>query len=94
LKNDGSIVTQNVAKPSRSPSLDCAEDDLGFDQGLLRSSFTLKSLPERQCHARHRMAKWRGLDYCSSNNSTTCAVQSISVTDDDRGDGALPFHPR
>ena len=62
----------------------------GFDTGT--KIFTLKSF--LSANATRATNANGGIDYCSSNNSTTCAVQSISVPDHDRGDGRIPVHPR
>ena len=74
LRNDGSIVTQvvrsvGVAEPGM------AQTNRGFDTGT--KIFTLKSF--LSANATRATNANGGIDYCSSNNSTTCAVQSISV---------------
>ena len=74
LRNDGTIVTQIVRSVAvADPGM--AETNRGFDTGT--KIFTLKSfLSANATRATNANA---GIDYCSSNNSTTCAVQSISV---------------
>ena len=74
LTNDGSIHTQlirSVAVPE--PGL--AATNRAFDTGT--KLFTLKSF--LSANATRAANSRDGIDYCSSNNSTTCAVQSISV---------------
>jgi hypothetical protein len=74
LKNDGSIATQIVKSVSvAEPGL--ARTNRAFDTGT--KIFTLKSfLSANAIRATNSAA---GIDHCSTNNSTTCAVQSISV---------------
>jgi hypothetical protein len=74
LRNDGSIVTQIVKSVAVSdPGM--ARTNRDFDTGT--KIFTLKSfLSANATRATNANA---GIDFCSSNNSTTCAVQSISV---------------
>jgi hypothetical protein len=74
LKNDGSIVTQIVRSVAvAEPGM--AKTNRGFDTGT--KIFTLKSF--LSANATRATNANGGIDYCSSNNSTTCAVQSISV---------------
>jgi hypothetical protein len=74
LKNDGSIVTQVVKSVSVSDP-DMARTNRAFDTGT--KIFTLKSF--LSANATRATNARDGIDYCSSNNSTTCAVGSISV---------------
>ena len=74
LKNDGRIVTQFVRGVAvAEPGM--ARTNRGFDTGT--KIFTLKSF--LSANATRATNANGGIDYCSSNNSTTCAVQSISV---------------
>ena len=74
LRNDGSIVTQIVRSVAvAEPGM--ATTNRGFDTGT--KIFTLKSF--LSANATRATNANGGIDYCSSNNSTTCAVQSISV---------------
>ena len=74
LKNDGSIVTQ-IVKSVEVAEPEMAKTNRAFDTGT--KIFTLRSFLSANA-TRARNAN-DGIDYCSSNNSTTCAVQSISV---------------
>jgi pimeloyl-ACP methyl ester carboxylesterase len=74
LRNDGSIVTQIVRSVAvAEPGM--ARTNRDFDTGT--KIFTLKSF--LSANATRATSANGGIDYCSSNNSTTCAVQSISV---------------
>jgi hypothetical protein len=74
LRNDGSITTEiirsvYVANPRLS------RDNLRFGTGT--KIYTLRSfLSANAIRAKHSMDD---IDYCSTNNSTVCAVQSITV---------------
>lgn len=74
LKNDASVVRQIVT--SVSPvELDTRASTMAFDRGTkilsLRSFLTTQAVRSTN--------SLDGIDHCSSNNSTICAVQSISV---------------
>jgi dienelactone hydrolase len=74
LKNDGSIATQivksvGVAEPG------VAVTNRAFDTGT--KIFTIKSF--LSANAVRATDARDGIDHCSTNNSTTCAVQSISI---------------
>jgi dienelactone hydrolase len=74
LKNDGTIVSQVIKSVAvADPSV--ARTNRQFSTGT--KIFTIRSFLSanavRATNARD------GIDHCSSNNSTTCAVQSISV---------------
>ncbi len=73
LKNDGSIAT-DVVKTVRVPRLDRRTDDATMDGArfLTVNSFL-------GANAIRGENSLDGVDWCSSNNSTMCAVQSISV---------------
>ena len=74
LRNDGTIET-TVVHSVAVPQPELARTNRAFDTGT--KLFTLKSFLSA---AATRSTNSRdGIDYCSSNNSTTCAVQSISV---------------
>jgi hypothetical protein len=74
LRNDGTIVTQVIRSVYvANPKL--ARDNLRFDSGT--KVYTLRSfLSANAIRSKNSMDD---IDYCSSNNSTVCAVQSISV---------------
>jgi hypothetical protein len=74
LRNDGTITNEQVRSVYvADPKL--ARDNLRFGTGT--KVFTLKSfLSANAIRARHSI---NDIDYCSTNNSTVCAVQSISV---------------
>lgn len=74
LKNDGSIVT-TVVKSVAVADPDLARTNRGFDTGT--KIFTIKSF--LSANAIRATDARDGIDHCSTNNSTTCAVQSISV---------------
>ena len=74
LKNDGNIVTQ-IVKSVEVAEPGMAKTNRAFDTGT--KIFTLKSF--LSANATRATNANNGIDYCSSNNSTTCAVQSISV---------------
>lgn len=74
IKNDGTIVRQVVT--SVSPvELDAMSSTNSFDKGTkilsLRSFLTTQAVRSNNSED--------DIDHCSSNNSTVCAVQSISV---------------
>jgi hypothetical protein len=74
LRNDGTIAEQMIHSVFvANPKL--ARDNLRFRSGT--KVYTLRSFLSAQAiRARNSMDD---IDYCSSNNSTVCAVQSISV---------------
>jgi pimeloyl-ACP methyl ester carboxylesterase len=74
LKNDGSIVTE-VVRTVRVPSPDNAKRDASFNGGTL--FLTVSSF--LSANAIRAKDSLDGIDWCSSNNSTPCAVRSISV---------------
>jgi hypothetical protein len=74
LKNDGSVSTEIVKSVAvAEPGL--AKANRAFDTGT--KIFTIKSF--LSANAVRATDARDGIDHCSSNNSTTCAVQSISV---------------
>jgi len=74
LMNDGTVKTQIVHSVA-VPQPETAVTNRAFDTGT--KVFTLKSF--LSANATRATNSRDGIDYCSSNNSTTCAVQSISV---------------
>ena len=74
LRNDGSIVTQ-IVKSVAVAEPGMARTNRAFDTGT--KIFTLKSF--LSANATRATNANGSIDYCSTNNSTTCAVQSISV---------------
>jgi len=74
LHNDGTIATEMITSVFiADPTV--ARDNLRFRLGT--KVFTLRSFLSAQAvRARHALDD---IDYCSTNNSTICAVQSISV---------------
>jgi len=74
LRNDGGIVTQ-VIKSVYVADPKLARDNLRFGTGT--KVYTLRSfLSANAIRAKNSMDD---IDYCSTNNSTVCAVQSITV---------------
>ena len=74
LRNDGSISTQ-IVKSVFVANPTVARNNLRFRSGT--KIFTLRSFLSAQAiRAKNSVDD---IDYCSSNNSTVCAVQSISV---------------
>jgi hypothetical protein len=74
LKNDGRVSTQMIKSVGvADPGV--AVTNRAFDTGT--KIFTIKSF--LSANAVHATDARDGIDHCSTNNSTTCAVQSISV---------------
>jgi pimeloyl-ACP methyl ester carboxylesterase len=74
LRNDGNIETQ-VIKSVYVADPKLARDNLRFSTGT--KVYTLRSfLSANAIRAKNSMDD---IDYCSTNNSTVCAIQSISV---------------
>lgn len=74
LKNDGTVATQiirSVLLPDRS----IREANLSFDVGS--KLFSIRSF--LSANAIRSTNALDGIDYCSTNNSTICAVQSIAA---------------
>lgn len=74
LKNDGTIVTQIVESVRPADHLNNRENE-SFERGS--RIFTLKSF--LSANAVRATNSIDGIDWCSSNNSTPCAVQNITV---------------
>jgi hypothetical protein len=74
LRNDGTIATQ-VIKSVYVADPKLSRDNLRFSTGT--KIYTLRSfLSANAIRAKDSM---EDIDYCSTNNSTVCAIQSISV---------------
>jgi hypothetical protein len=86
LKNDGSIVTE-IAKTLIVPDPTLPKEALSFGMGT--KVLTLKSFMSANAVRATNSAD--GIDHCTSNNSTTCALQSISVPVMFAGMGAFVF---
>jgi pimeloyl-ACP methyl ester carboxylesterase len=78
LRNDGTIETQ-VIKSVYVANPKLARDNLRFSTGT--KVYTLRSfLSANAIRAKSSIESSIGdIDYCSTNNSTVCAIQSISV---------------
>ena len=74
LRNDGTVVTQ-VVESVRPVGRGSEKDNASFERGT--RLLTLKSF--LSANAVRSANSLDGIDWCSSNNSTPCAVQSISV---------------
>ena len=74
LKNDGSIVTQ-IVESVRKPTPNLAAQNASFKGGT--RLLTLRSF--LSANAIHAGDSIDNIDWCSSNNSTDCALKSISV---------------
>jgi hypothetical protein len=86
LRNDGSVVTQIVSSVMR-PDPSIRETNLSFDVGT--KNFSVKSF--LSANAVRSTNAVDGIDHCSSNNSTVCALQSISAPVLIAGMGAFVF---
>jgi hypothetical protein len=74
LKNDGTVVTQ-IVESVRPPDPSLADANPRFDLGTL--FLTVRSF--LSANATRATDSMDGIDYCSSNNSTPCALRKISV---------------
>ena len=74
LKNNGTVVTQ-IARMAFAPDRLAPLTNPTFDVGT--KLFSLRSF--MSANAVRATNSLDGIDHCSSNNSTVCAVQSISV---------------
>jgi hypothetical protein len=87
LKNDGSLVTEMV-KSVRRPNLRLAKQSATFENGA--RLLTVRSF--LSANATRATDSMDGIDDCSTNNSTPCALRSISVPGADcRHGGALLY---
>ena len=76
LQNDGSIVTQ-IVKSVRLPDPTVAEGNEEFNNGTKNLTVTAY-LSANAIRATDSM-DYKQIDWCSSNNSTPCALQNITV---------------
>ncbi|HTH98837.1 MAG TPA: hypothetical protein VL574_15585 [Stellaceae bacterium] len=74
LRNDGSIVTQ-IVKSVKAPMPGMAKDNRTFDAGT--RLYTWRSFLSSD--AMRSTNSIDGIDFCSSNNSATCALRSIGA---------------
>jgi hypothetical protein len=74
LRNDGTIVTQ-IIESVRPVARDAVTYNTRFDTGTLL--LTLRSF--LSTNAIRSTDSMDGIDWCSSNNSTTCALREITV---------------
>ncbi len=89
LRNDGSI-TEQVIKSVYVADPKLSRDNLRFSTGT--KIYTLRSfLSANAIRAKHAIDD---IDFCSTNNSTVCAVQSITRSGAVRRDGRALLHPR
>lgn len=87
LRNDGSIVATDRVKSVFSPEPANAARNLTFDEGT--KILTLKSF--LSANAIRSNDAVQDIDFCSSNNSTICAIKKISVPVTMLGMGAHYF---
>ena len=76
VKNDGTIVTQ-IVESVRLPDLTLAEESATFDEGA--KLLTVSSFLSANAIRATDSLDYSQIDWCSSNNSTPCALQNISV---------------
>jgi hypothetical protein len=76
LLNDGSIVTQ-IVKSVRLPNPAVAEGNEEFDGGT--KNLTVTSFLSANAIRATDSLDYHQIDWCSTNNSTPCALQNISV---------------
>jgi hypothetical protein len=76
LKNDGSIVTE-IVKSVRVPDPELAQDNATYDIGTLKVSVR-SFLSSNAIRATHSI-DYNQIDWCTSNNSTPCAIEQISI---------------
>jgi hypothetical protein len=74
LRNDGTIVTQ-IVESVRLPGRMSQQQNASFDGGA--RLLTLRSF--LSANAIRATDSMDGIDWCSSNNSTPCALRNISV---------------
>lgn len=74
IKNDGTIVTQ-IVESVRKPTLGQDKANASFNNGAL--FLTLRSF--LSANAIRATDSMDNIDWCSSNNSTPCALRNISV---------------
>jgi hypothetical protein len=76
LKNDGSIVTELV-ESVRVADPELAQDNATYDIGTLKVSVR-SFLSSNAIRAKHSI-DYNQIDWCTSNNSTPCAIEKISI---------------
>jgi hypothetical protein len=76
LKNDGTLVTQ-IVKSVRLPDLTAAKLSATFEEGT--KFLTVSSFLSANTVRATDSLDYDQIDWCSSNNSTPCAVRNISV---------------
>jgi hypothetical protein len=89
LRNDGSIVTE-IVKSVRLPNPAVAEGNEEFDGGT--KNLTVTSFLSASAIRATDSLDYKQIDWCSSNNSVPCALQSISVPILITAMGAHYFH--
>jgi pimeloyl-ACP methyl ester carboxylesterase len=89
LQNDGSIVTQ-IVKSVRLPNPNIAQGNEEFDGGTKNLTVTA-FLSANAIRATDSM-DYKQIDWCSTNNSTPCALQHITVPILITAMGAHYFH--
>ena len=76
LQNDGSIVTQ-IVKSVRLPNPAVAEGNEEFDGGT--KNLTVTAYLSANAIRSTDSLDYKQIDWCSTNNSTPCALQNITV---------------
>jgi len=89
LKNDGSIVTE-IVKSVRLPNPAVAEGNEEFDGGT--KNLTVTSFLSANAIRSTDSMDYAQIDWCSTNNSTPCALQNITVPILVTAMGAHYFH--
>jgi pimeloyl-ACP methyl ester carboxylesterase len=74
IRNDGSIDASQIVRTVRVPTPENAKLDASYSNAL---ALTIRSF--LSANAIRATNSLDGIDWCSSNNSTPCAVKSISV---------------
>jgi hypothetical protein len=77
MMNDGTIVSNQVVKSVRLPNPTFATGNLTFDDGS--KNLTVTSFLSANAIRSTDSGDYKQIDWCSSNNSTPCALQNISV---------------
>jgi hypothetical protein len=77
LLNDGSVVSDKIVQSVRLPNPNFAEGNLTFDDGT--KNLTVTAFLSANAIRSTDSADYKQIDWCSTNNSTPCALQNISV---------------
>jgi hypothetical protein len=77
MMNDGTIVSNKPVPSVRLPNPTFATGNLTFDEGT--KNLTVTSFLSANAIRSTDSADYKQIDWCSSNNSTPCALQNISV---------------